>query len=121
MGCEGDILVVDDDEDIRDGVGDLLTARGFRVRRCANGRDAVAAIEQSPPDVVLLDLMMPVMTGWQVIERLDDADLGVPYVVISATNQKMPSGCALRKPIDIDALLRIVAAHCGKQASGAGS
>jgi CheY-like chemotaxis protein len=110
------VLVVDDDRDIRESLAEILRDEGYRVETATNGAEAISAVGRAPPCLMLLDLMMPVMTGWQVIQRLGDDKLDIPYCVISASDAPAASICTLRKPIDIDALLRIVAAHCGKPA-----
>jgi CheY-like chemotaxis protein len=108
------VLIVDDDRDIRESLAGILRDEGYEVETVSNGQEALDAVARSPPCLMLLDLMMPVLTGWQVIERLGDAQLDVPYCVISASNVKTPNACTLRKPIDIDALLQVVAEHCGR-------
>src|SRR4051812_3456140 len=57
----GRVLVVDDDNDIRESLTEILMSEGFDVAQAANGLDALAEIDRERPDVVLLDLMMPVL------------------------------------------------------------
>ena len=116
-------MVVDDDADIRDSIGDILELRGYRVTRAANGREALERLRNSerPPCVILLDLMMPVLNGWEFrAQQRDDAMLReVPVVIISgdgSTDQKAASiGVAefLRKPLELSAILDVVRRHCG--------
>ena len=108
------VLVVDDDRDIRESLAEILRDEGYRVETASNGVEALSAVQRSPPCLMLLDLMMPVMTGWQVIQRLGDDQLDIPYCVVSASTEPATSRCTLRKPVDIDELLSIVAQHCGK-------
>ena len=64
------VLVIDDDADIRDSIGDILELRGYRVARAANGREALERLKSGPPPcVILLDLMMPVLNGWEFREQ----------------------------------------------------
>ena len=117
------VLVVDDDADIRDSIGDILELRGYRVARAANGREALERLraEERPPCVILLDLMMPVLNGWEFrAQQRDDVALReVPVVIISgdgSTDQKAASiGVAefLRKPLELSAILDVVRRHCG--------
>jgi CheY-like chemotaxis protein len=80
------VLIVDDDQEINDIVGMILESRGYRVRSAENGREALAAVRKSTPDLVLLDLMMPVMTGVEFLEemRKDPALANVPVLILSA-------------------------------------
>ena len=100
------VLVVDDDRDIRDALSQILTEEGFDVTEAGNGLQALDAIAKRRPDVVLLDLMMPVMNGWQVLQTMkQSADLStVPVVVLSAIEAH---GCAdyIQKPVSLDRLL----------------
>jgi len=115
------ILVVDDDQDIRDTLTELLEDEGYAVVRASHGGEALEALRGEPrPDLVLLDLMMPVMDGWQfrAEQRKDPAIASVPVLVISATGKddKVASLAAvqfLKKPIHLDQLLDAVERHCG--------
>jgi DNA-binding response OmpR family regulator len=57
--------VVDDDQDIRESLAQILTEEGFEVSSASNGMEALEEIDRRRPDVMLLDLMMPVLTGWR--------------------------------------------------------
>jgi DNA-binding response OmpR family regulator len=77
------VLVVDDDADIRGLVRELLERQGYEVADAANGRDALRAFYASPPDVVLLDVSMPELDGWQTLERIRDLS-DVPVAMLTA-------------------------------------
>jgi DNA-binding response OmpR family regulator len=77
------LLIVDDDADIRLLLRLELSAEGHRIAEAANGRQALEAIAADPPDLVVLDLMMPVLDGWAVLNELDHAT-APPIVVITA-------------------------------------
>jgi CheY-like chemotaxis protein len=64
------VLVVDDEAMMRDLLSGLLEMEGYVVEVAEEGRSALAAIDARPPDAVLLDLNMPGVSGWQVIDRL---------------------------------------------------
>jgi CheY-like chemotaxis protein len=64
------ILVVEDEAESRDTLRELLELEGYTVKTAANGRAALEVLETIEPCVVLLDLVMPIMDGWQVIDRL---------------------------------------------------
>lgn len=107
------ILVVDDDDTIRETVAEALQLDGFNVETARNGAEALAAVRERPPSGIVLDLMMPIMTGWQFLERCRANHLcnGIPIVVMSAYS-KLPEeasrlgvkGC-IAKPFDLDVLL----------------
>jgi len=104
------VLVVDDDLAIREVVSEVLRDEGYEVTVAADGVQAMSALRRAPhPDLMLLDLMMPVMSGWEVLEQIhDDSELArVPVVVVSAMTA--PGGHEhLAKPIDLDRLLATV-------------
>ena len=116
-----DVFIVEDDFDIREVLTEVLEDEGFSVSGAANGRDAIDLLKDgSRPRLILLDLMMPVMSGWQFVsEQRKEANLAsIPVVVVSADGNLQhkaeslgASGC-LRKPIEIDALLGLVRKYC---------
>jgi len=80
------VLVVDDDRHIVDALSRTLRSKGFAVAQAYDGREAMKAIDQSKPDLILLDLRMPVMDGYQVIQEVKthDATKDIPIVVMTA-------------------------------------
>lgn len=110
------VLVVDDDADIREALRDLLEGEGYRVRTAGDGAEAVALMEAEPPCLVILDLMMPVMDGWQVAGHMHDAEqlASIPVCVVTATPEWAPadSACVMRKPVDVRRLLAVVHERC---------
>jgi signal transduction histidine kinase/CheY-like chemotaxis protein len=85
-GMLKDILVVDDDPLTVSLIREILQIEGFSPRSAANGQEAMAEVARSRPDAILLDLMMPVMDGFEVVERLqaDPAYREIPVVVVTA-------------------------------------
>ena len=77
------VLVVDDDPDILDALSEILEVEGYDVQRARNGREALQRLEQGLPDLVLLDLMMPVMDGWEFARSLAPG-ARPPIIVLSA-------------------------------------
>jgi two-component system chemotaxis response regulator CheY len=109
------ILLAEDDLEIRDVVQDLLEEIGCDVIPARTGKQALDFLSndpRSPPDMVILDLMMPLVTGWQVLEVIqrDPALAGIPVVVLTAATQDRPSGVAalLQKPFQVDDLLETI-------------
>jgi CheY-like chemotaxis protein len=80
------ILVVDDDDDFREALGEVLTEAGYPVDQAADGEAALRRIAAEKPGLVLLDLKMPVLDGWGVVERLrkDPATADIPILILSA-------------------------------------
>ncbi|MBV9950041.1 MAG: response regulator, partial [Myxococcales bacterium] len=106
------LLVVEDDADIREALDGLLSMEGFRVAGCGNGREALDWLRASPkPDVILLDLMMPVMDGWQFrVMQKDDPELAkIPVVALSADATAkaaaIDADAYLKKPVDYETLI----------------
>ena len=83
------ILVVDDNQDNVNIAREILLSRGFEVRVAYNGPSALASVEQQRPDLVLLDVMMPQMSGMEVLDRLraNPATAGVPVILVTAKDQ----------------------------------
>ena len=86
IASAGRVLVVEDDDDIRSLLAELLEEEGYEVVSAADGRQGLDRAHERPPDLILLDLMMPVMNGWEFREeqKRDPAIAGVPVVVVSA-------------------------------------
>lgn len=83
------VLVTDDDEDLRFLCQLHLELGGFRVAQAANGREALDAVATDRPDLILLDLMMPVMDGWECLSELKSNGFSdIPVFVITGKNQQ---------------------------------
>ena len=118
------ILIVDDDAPIRAFVKQALAGEGYDVREASDGAAALATVEREPVDLVLLDLWMPVMDGWQFAEAYGQLDEGSlpgkrgrpPLVVFTAERgiqaaehaERVNAVGFLSKPFDIDELLDVV-------------
>jgi CheY-like chemotaxis protein len=111
------VLVVDDDPSIRRMIMAALRRDGYIFSEAANGKEALEIMRQEPPSVVVLDLMMPIVSGWDVLrERAAEPDLqSIPVIIVSANRgpelaSAMDKGiCAfLPKPFDITVLSSLV-------------
>ena len=110
------VLLVEDDPDIRDIVQDVLEAEGYDVVPASHGRQALEFLNDvktsALPDLVILDMMMPLVDGRHVLEAIrSDSNLSsVPVVVMSAIAHEKPAGAAafLRKPFSLDTLFDAV-------------
>ena len=80
------ILVIDDEDDIRRFLDLVLRERGYLVATASSGKEGLERARADKPDLVLLDIMMPGLDGWQVLERLkgDRATAGIPVAILSA-------------------------------------
>ncbi len=106
------ILVVDDDPDILQTLALCLSTEGYRVTMAANGQEALTQLERDKPACILLDLMMPVMDGWQFVAELDRrGKRKAPLLILSADRavqghaSKLRADAYLAKPFDLDQLL----------------
>jgi len=77
------VLLVDDSRDERDMYTQQLEATGYRVQIAENGEDALQRVAAEVPDVVIMDLAMPVLDGWEATRRLKESHPGVPVIVLS--------------------------------------
>lgn len=111
------VLLVEDDVDIREAIADLLEEFGYAVRAACNGREALDVLAtEYLPDLILLDLMMPVMDGWALKAELAESKAlqAIPVVVLTADVNvtglagSLPGSDYLRKPIAVDQLLRML-------------
>ncbi|MEV8358905.1 response regulator transcription factor [Microbacterium sp. NPDC076895] len=78
------ILVVDDDDEIRAMLDSTLRFSGFEVIQASSGADAIAALAATPPDVVVLDVMMPGVDGFEVVQLIRRRDATLPVLFLSA-------------------------------------
>jgi CheY-like chemotaxis protein len=80
------ILVVDDDGDFREALCEVLSEAGYPVQQAASGEEALARVEEEAPGMMLLDLKMPGIDGWGVMERLraDPRWAAIPILILSA-------------------------------------
>ena len=113
------ILVVDDDKDIRSSVKTILEAEAYDVVIAENGREALDLFRDPTfrPAVMLLDLMMPVMNGWQVLDHIarDRRLQKIPIILMSAFFGERFVGdpyTMLIKPFALDRMLDLVEHHC---------
>lgn len=113
------VLIVDDDEEIREVVREALEEEGYWVACAKNGLQAIDLLRAEPePCLVLLDLIMPVVTGWQfrALQLQDDYLVHFPVVVMSDTptleDAAIQADGLVRKPLSLEALLEEVARFC---------
>jgi CheY-like chemotaxis protein len=119
------VLVIDDDSDIRDAVSEVLSYEGHEVATAAEGEQGLVRCRQARPDLILLDLMMPGMNGWDFLKslRLDEGLARIPVVVVSALGRVPDLQVAgfLPKPFGLEALVGLVRSATHRAGHGAGT
>jgi two-component system, chemotaxis family, chemotaxis protein CheY len=106
------VLIVEDDQDILQMLGLCLSTEGYRILMANNGEEALEVLKAERPHVILLDMMMPVMDGWQFVAEMDARGLrGSNLLILSADRGVQGHAGSLRasahlaKPFDLDELL----------------
>lgn len=104
------IMIVDDEEDIRVSVGQIFEVDGYEVIKAVDGNDCLNKLEREIPDLVILDIMMPGMNGWDVAARIKENSKWseIPIVFLTAKGDEMSIGMGglaseeyVVKPFDI--------------------
>jgi CheY-like chemotaxis protein len=114
----GRVLIVDDEPQVLDMIRDLLLACGYEVTTASNGSEALELVPMFLPDAVLLDVLMPVISGVHVLNRLRAEFPNIPVVMVTGQQDEdtarelLAQGAFdyIRKPFTVDLLERIVAA-----------
>jgi CheY-like chemotaxis protein len=118
--CRGSVLIVEDDDDVRGALVAYLEAEGYSVLEAADGADALRVLRGGTVCLVLLDLWMPNMNGWEfrAAQAKEPAVADVPVVVISADHAAAKKAATLgvvasmTKPVELPQLLDYVARYC---------
>lgn len=124
------ILCVEDDRDTASLICEELADRGFNVAAAYNGRDGLASILKDPPDLVLSDISMPGMSGFQLLERLTSMAPrfeSMPFVFLTALGDhdselkgwQLGADDYLTKPVDYDVLAALISARLARVARSA--
>jgi two-component system, chemotaxis family, chemotaxis protein CheY len=114
------VLIVDDSQDIRDAFTHILDYEGYIVATASNGQEAWDCLEKQRPDLILLDLMMPVLNGWDFASKLRERSefSDIPVVILSASVSNTPDinkigvNGFIKKPVDLENLLSTVNHFC---------
>jgi two-component system chemotaxis response regulator CheY len=121
--ARGRILVVDDDEAIRELIAIVLSDEGYGVQTARHGAEALDLIDLDPPDLILLDMRMPVMDGWQFSRTYRQrSSLRAPIVAHTAGRDSLDAAAQiaaadyLAKPFELERLLDVVARLIGQRA-----
>ena len=121
MSSASYVLIVDDDTDMAAVIKVVLDAEGYSCACVDNGLDAVETAAAAKPALVLLDMMMPIMNGWECAYELRQRyGRTLPIVIVTAAEHaeswraEIGADDVLAKPFDIHALLRVVATYVGE-------
>ncbi len=79
------ILIADDEEEIRAELGDYLSRKGYETMAAGDGHEALEKFEAAPPDLVITDLTMPRLDGYELIRRLRAIDADLPIIAVTGT------------------------------------
>jgi DNA-binding response OmpR family regulator len=120
------ILVVEDDADLRRMFRSALALAGYDVREASDGTHALRLIDEDPPDLVVLDLMLPLLGGLEVQQEIASHahTQRIPIVVVTGSAMNLDGldvPCVLRKPVSPDELVRVVQSCLTMGARGAGA
>jgi CheY-like chemotaxis protein len=118
------VLVVDDDENIREILKDLLLMSGHHVILCSNGEEALQSFYEEEFDLVITDLGMPGISGWEVTKRIKRTHPQKPVVIISGWGAQLSEeeirssqvDLVLPKPFNLDQILEITGRFADKTA-----
>ncbi len=118
---ERTVLIIEDEKLIIVSTQMVLEAAGFRVESATNGEDGIAKARSLTPDLVLLDIMMPGIDGWETLTRLkrDQATATIPVIIFTAREHarghqksaEMGAADYFRKPFEPDELIELVEKH----------
>ena len=119
VGIQETVLVVEDDKSLRLGLEKTLRSQGYRVRVAGTGSEGLEAALAERPDVMLLDLMLPEMNGFEVLREIRARDTELPIVILTAKGSEEDKVRGLElgaddyvvKPFGISELLARVDAH----------
>lgn len=123
---ERTVLIIEDEKLIIVSTQMVLEAAGFRVESATNGEDGIAKAKSLAPDLVLLDIMMPGIDGWETLTRLkrDTATSNIPVIIFTAReharghqkSSEMGAADYFRKPFEPDELIELVEKHVAQKA-----
>ena len=117
MNAQAVVAVLDDEPELRKALRRLLAPKGFRVAEYESGDEFLTTLGSYPVDCILLDLQMPGLNGFEVLENLRTHQISVPVIVITAHDEpgtaervrSLGAFAYLKKPIERDSLLLAIA------------
>ena len=122
------LLLVEDEPELLQALRVRLTAAGFLCETARNGKEALACLARQQPDVIIADLVMPEMDGYEMVERVqsDQRTASIPVIVLTAVPghaldrraAQLHPACIMHKPFESEHLVSAVRALVDPQASG---
>ena len=117
------ILVIDDDLEIRKLINKILVSYGHIVEMATNGKDGINIFRKNPFDLVITDLGMPVISGWDVAAKAKNKKAGLPVILVTGWGAEYESkdlteagiDAILNKPFRLDELIKIILEQCPKK------
>lgn len=115
----GHILIVEDSPEVAEAFALLLEQEGYRVSTSSNGREALALLRRERPQLVFVDLVMPVLNGLQLIEQMrkDETLNDIPVVAVTASMHRADGVQTVKKPFAGSGLIEAAKFYCGTMAS----
>jgi two-component system, cell cycle response regulator DivK len=118
------ILIVDDSEDNRDALSRRLQKRGFDITCARDGNEGVVRAKSDNPDMILMDMNMPELDGWDATRLIREQGIDVPVIALTAhamqgdRERAIEAGCTdyHTKPVELDKLLLLIEKLLGKSA-----
>ena len=112
------VLIIEDSQEICENTTELLELAGFKVIAAVNGREGIEAAVKKSPDIILCDILMPEMNGYEVIKQLKEntSTAAIPFIYVTASGEKnevklameMGADGYVRKPFDVDELMAAI-------------
>jgi two-component system response regulator (stage 0 sporulation protein F) len=110
------ILVVDDEENAREGLSKILSKEGYRVETAANGKEAIDSLKSQRYDLVITDMRMPLMDGFEVLREIKKMDENIGVIMITAYGEvesyleamNMGAFEYINKPVRVNELKRVI-------------
>ena len=111
------ILVVDDEENAREGLSKILSKEGYRVETAPNGKEAIDNLKRQRYDLVITDMRMPLMDGFEVLREIKKMDENIGVIMITAYGEvesyleamNMGAFEYINKPVRVNELKRVIA------------
>ncbi len=116
IGLTASILVVDDEENAREGLSKILSKEGYRVETAANGKEAIDTLKRQRYELVITDMRMPLMDGFEVLREIKKMDENIGVIMITAYGEvesyleamNMGAFEYINKPVRVNELKRVI-------------
>ena len=121
------VLIIEDDATLRRGLKDNFELRGYSVRSAADGEEGLQAALSSKPDLIVLDIMLPKLNGFEICRQVREAELDMPIIMLTAKGQEedivrgltLGADDYMTKPFSVKELLARAAAFLRRRTASA--